>query len=119
MTPNSGWDAARAYKDLFNLQDFRRQAEIQFRDNMDILIVPSTVTHWTVAEIDEDPLGRNKMLGSFTHFVNLLDLCAIAIPAGTWKNKNGNTMPFGITLIAQAGKDIDVLGLARKVESLF
>lgn len=119
MPPAAGWDAVRAYKDLFALQADRRRAELQFERHIDVLVVPSTATHFTVAEIDEDPLGRNRLLGSFAHFVNLLDLCAVAIPtADTWTNKNGNAMPFGITLIAQAGRDKELLALARRIQAL-
>lgn len=111
---SSGWDATKAYTDLFTLAHYRRKAEIQFRENMDILVVPSTARHWKVSEIDEEPLGRNKLNGSFSHFVNLLDLSAIAIPAGTWKNPKGRNMPFSITLIGQAGRDEELMQLAER-----
>jgi allophanate hydrolase len=112
---SAGFDAVRAYRDIFTLQGYRRQAEIQFRDHIDVLVVPSTVAHFTVAEIDEDPIERNKLMGSFTHFVNLLDLCAIAVPAGVWRNAKGVVMPFGLTLIAQAGRDEELLELGKKL----
>ncbi|KAL2802851.1 amidase signature domain-containing protein [Aspergillus granulosus] len=112
---SSGFDAVRAYKDLFNLALYKRQAEHQFLKNIDILIVPSTVTHFTVAEIDEDPIERNKLMGSFTHFVNLLDLCAVAVPVGKWRNARGNLMPFGVTLIGLAGRDEELMGLGEKI----
>lgn len=112
---SSGFDAVRAYKDIFSLQLYRRQTEIQFRDHLDILVVPSTVTHFTVTEIDEQPIKRNKSMGTFTHFVNLLDLCAVAVPAGVWRNGKGAVMPFGVTLIGQAGRDEELLDLGRKL----
>ncbi|KAL2827357.1 amidase signature domain-containing protein [Aspergillus cavernicola] len=112
---SSGFDAARAYKDIFNLALYKRQAERQFRGNIDILIVPSTVTHFTVAEIEEDPIERNKLMGSFTHFVNLLDLCAVAVPTGKWRNPKGYLMPFGITLIGQAGRDLELMRLGENI----
>ncbi|GAA5928075.1 hypothetical protein JCM1841_005900 [Sporobolomyces salmonicolor] len=110
---STGFDAVRAYKDLFQLADYKRKVEIQFRDNLDVLVVPSTVTHWKVSDVDEDPLGRNKVLGSFTHFVNLVDLCAIAVPAGTWTNPEGHELPFSITFIAPPGRDEDLMRLAE------
>ncbi|KAJ0424962.1 amidase signature domain-containing protein [Aspergillus carlsbadensis] len=112
---SSGFDAVRAYKDIFDLALYKRQAEKQFLENIDVLIVPSTVTHFTVAEIDEDPIGRNKLMGSFTHFVNLLDLCAVAVPVGKWRNAKGNLMPFGITLIGQAGRDEELMRLGEGI----
>ncbi|KAL4899353.1 amidase signature domain-containing protein [Aspergillus multicolor] len=112
---SSGFDAVRAYKDIFDLALYKRQAETEFLENIDILVVPSTVTHFTVAEIDEDPIGRNRVLGSFTHFVNLLDLCAVAVPVGRWENARGNLLPFGITLIGQAGRDEELMALGEKI----
>jgi Asp-tRNA(Asn)/Glu-tRNA(Gln) amidotransferase A subunit family amidase len=115
---SSGFDAVRAYKDTFDLDTYKRRAMIQFRE-IDVLVVPSTVAHFTVAEIDEDSINRNKLMGSFTHFVNLLDLCAISVPSGSWKNPKGNDMPFGITLIAEAGRDEELMGLGNSVVELF
>jgi allophanate hydrolase len=115
---SSGFDAVRAYKDTFDLATYKRRDMIQFRE-IDVLVVPSTVAHFTVAEIDEDPINRNKLMGSFTHFVNLLDLCAISVPTGSWKNPKGNDMPFGVTLIAEAGRDEELMGLGNSVVELF
>ncbi|OXV06518.1 hypothetical protein Egran_05714 [Elaphomyces granulatus] len=115
---SSGFDAVRAYKDIFDLATYRRKAAIQFRD-IDVLVVPSTVTHFTVTEIEEDPIARNKLMGSFTHFVNLLDLCALAVPTGKWKNPNGNNLPFGITLIGQAGRDEELMALGKLIMEHF
>lgn len=63
-------------RDMFDLATYKRRVAIQFRE-IDVLVLPSTVTHFTVVEVDEDPINRNKLMGSFTHFVNLVDLCAI------------------------------------------
>ncbi|GAA5938934.1 hypothetical protein JCM10213_006162 [Rhodosporidiobolus nylandii] len=115
---SSGFDATRAYQDLFTLAEYKRKVQLQYRDNIDILVVPSTTVHWKVEEVDEDPIGRNKVLGSFTHFVNLVDLCAISVPAGTWNNPAGNELPFGVTFIAMPGRDEDIMELARRFMAL-
>ncbi|KAE8556242.1 hypothetical protein TMatcc_003580 [Talaromyces marneffei ATCC 18224] len=112
---SSGFDAVRAYQDIFDLALYKRQTVTQFQKSIDVLIVPSTVTHFTVAEIQEDPIARNKLMGSFTHFVNLLDLCAVAIPTGKWKNPKGNLMPFGITLIGEAGRDTELMKMGERI----
>ncbi|GAA5941790.1 hypothetical protein JCM3775_000106 [Rhodotorula graminis] len=114
---SSGFSAVRAYQDLFLLASYKRRVELEF-EKADVLVVPSTVTHWKVAEVDEDPLGRNKILGSFTHFVNLVDLCAISVPAGTWTNPSGNEMPFGLTFIAPAGRDAELMRLAERFQKM-
>jgi allophanate hydrolase len=112
---SAGFDAVRAYQDIFDLALYKRQANKQFQNSIDVLIVPSTVTHFTVAEIEEDPIARNKLMGSFTHFVNLLDLCAVAIPTGEWRNPEGNTMPFGVTLIGEAGRDTELMEVGERI----
>lgn len=115
FSASSGFDAVRAYQDIFALQAYRRLAEIQFRDCIDVLVVPSTVCHFTVAEMDEQPIERNRMMGTFTHFVNLLDLCAVAVPAGVWRNAKGAVMPFGVTLVGQAGRDEELMDVGRQL----
>ncbi len=75
----------RTFEDIFTLAYYKHQAQIKFR-NIDVIIVPSTVEHFTVTELQEEPLARNKIMGKFTNFVNLLDLCAVSVLVGWWKN---------------------------------
>jgi allophanate hydrolase len=60
------------------------------------------------AEIADEPIVRNALLGTYTNFVNLLDLCAIAVPGGA--RQDG--LPFGVSLVAAAGADRSLLPLA-------
>ena len=125
FSASEGFDAVRAYEDIFTLAEYKRKAARQFRCSsspsgrgIDVLIVPSTATHPTVAEIIADPIELNKRLGTFTHFVNLLDLCAVSVPVGgTWTSKNGKKMPFGVTLISTSGRDEDLLELGQRLMS--
>ncbi|PMD13844.1 putative glutamyl-tRNA amidotransferase subunit A [Hyaloscypha hepaticicola] len=110
----NNFSATRAYQDIFTLAHHKREAEVQFR-NIDVLVVPSTVGHFTVAELEEEPMARNKVLGRFTNFVNLLDLCAVSVPIGWWKGKNGKELPFGVTVIGQAGKDKEVMAFGERL----
>ncbi|KAG9255771.1 putative glutamyl-tRNA amidotransferase subunit A [Emericellopsis atlantica] len=128
FSASQGFDAVRAYEDMFTLAEYKRKAARQFRfpspssstgrEGIDVLVVPSTATHPTVAEILADPIELNKRLGSFTHFVNLLDLCAVSVPiGGTWTSRNGKKMPFGVTLISTSGRDEDLLQLGQRLMS--
>lgn len=108
------FSAVRAYEDIFTLASYKRQAEIQFQ-TVDVILVPSTVDHFTVAELEEESMTRNKVMGRFTNFVNLLDLCAVSVPVGWWTNKNGNKLPFGVTVVGQAGKDREVMAFGKKL----
>ncbi|OAG40068.1 hypothetical protein AYO21_05749 [Fonsecaea monophora] len=112
---SNNFSAVRAYDDIFTLAGHRRRAEIEFRDRVDVLVVPSTVDHFTVAQLDEEPMARNKVMGRFTNFVNLLDLAAVSVPAGWWRNPAGRKMPFGVTVIGQAGKDEDLMAFGKEL----
>jgi allophanate hydrolase len=79
-------------------------------ESADALLVPTAPTLFTAAEIAEEPIARNAQLGTYTNFVNLLDLCAIAVPAAA--REDG--LPFGVSLIAPAGGERALLTLAGR-----
>ena len=54
-----------------------------------------------VEQVLADPIQLNSRLGTYTNFVNLLDLCGLAVPAAM----RADGMPFGVTLLAPAGHD--------------
>lgn len=80
--------------------------------NIDALALPTTPTTFTHQEVAEDPLGTNHRLGHYTTFGNLLDLCAVVIPAG--KRSDGH--PFGLQLLGPALGDERLLALAQDLE---
>ncbi len=94
------YSAVDAFEGLYRLQELKGRAASGW-SKMDVLLVPTTGTIWTLAQVEADPYQRNADLGYYTNFVNLLDLCAVALPCGF--RKNG--LPFGVTLIAPALSD--------------
>lgn len=83
--------------DAFHLQaQVRRHAAMLF-DEFDALILPTAPFCPSLVELAADPIGPNSRLGTYTNFVNLCDLAAIAVPAGL-----GPDGPAGITLIGPA-----------------
>jgi allophanate hydrolase len=68
---------------------------------MDALALPTAGTHYTLAQIEAEPLELNRNLGHYTNFVNLLDLCAVAVP-GPFR---ADGLPAGVTLVARAHRD--------------
>ncbi|WP_054047997.1 allophanate hydrolase [Alloactinosynnema sp. L-07] len=76
----------------------------------DALLLPVTPGHPTLAEVAADPIGANSRLGTYTNMVNLLDLCAIAVPAG----ERPDGLPFGVQLIAPAFADRPLLDLGSR-----
>ncbi len=91
------YNAVDTYRSIYKLADLRTLTEAQW-PLMDAMLLPTTGTTFTHAQVAEDPIGRNTQLGYYTNFVNLLDLSALAIPAGF----RPNGLPFGVTLIAPA-----------------
>ena len=73
----------------------------------DALLTPTTTGHPTLEEVRADPVGANARLGRYTNFCNLLDLAALAVPAGT-----AASGPFGIMLTGPAGSDDRLASLA-------
>lgn len=78
-----------------------RQDTREVWGQIDLLMLPTTGTIYRLAEIDEDPIALNENLGRYTNFCNLLDLSAIAVPAGF----RGGGLPSGVTLFAPAFHD--------------
>lgn len=100
-------DAADCFRAQYRLAELRREADAVFA-SIDVLVAPTAPTHYTLDEVEADPLDTNARLGAFTNCVNLLDLCAVAVPAGT----TSDGLPFGVTLLAPAGRDHALLRAA-------
>jgi allophanate hydrolase len=98
--------AVDAFKAFYQLEELRRVRDHTFGE-IDVLALPTVPTVYTVAQVLADPIGLNSRLGTYTNFVNLLDLCALAVPASM------QATPFGITLLAQAGNDATLASLGR------
>ncbi|MGV6848933.1 MAG: allophanate hydrolase [Marinibacterium sp.] len=107
-----GKTAAETFKAFYKLRDLAHRMAPEIAA-CDALCVPSIPTFATVAEVQADPMGPNNMLGTYTNFVNLMDLSAIAVP--TPARSDGR--PGSVTFIAEAGADAGVAALAARVES--
>lgn len=87
--------AAQAFEGLYAVEDLKSTLQPLW-ETIDCLVVPTTGTAYRIDEIEAEPLKLNANLGYYTNFVNLLDLCAIALPNGF----QSNGIPTGITMIA-------------------
>ena len=101
--------AADAFDGFDRLARLRGPA-LQAFAGADALLLPVTPCHPTLAEVAADPIGVNARLGTYTNMVNLLDLCAVAVPAGV----RDDGLPFGVQLIAPAFADRPLLELAGR-----
>ena len=79
--------------------------------SVDLFCVPTAPRHYTTAELEAEPIRENSRLGTYTNFVNLLDMCGIAVPTGT----RSDGLPASVTLLAAAGKDGLTAALAAKI----
>ncbi|MER2269828.1 allophanate hydrolase [Methylobacterium oxalidis] len=98
--PAAELSAADAFAGLYRLAELRRIAE-QVWAKIDVLAVPTYPRPRTLADVAADPIGPNAELGTYTNFVNLLDLCALAVP-GRFR---ADGFPSSVTLIAPRGAD--------------
>jgi len=98
--------AVDVFAGMYRLEDLRRQAVAQWA-GMDVLALPTTGTIYRHAAVEDDPVRLNNNLGYYTNFVNLLDCCALALPAGV----RPSGLPFGISLIAPAFHDERLIAL--------
>ena len=103
--------ALDAFRAQYELAALRRQAEREI-SAIDCLLMPTTGTIYQIAAVAADPVRLNSNLGLYTSFANLLDLSALALPAGF--RRNG--LPFGISLLAPAFADYALLDLGTRLE---
>jgi len=101
--------AADAFTAMYRLADLRRAVE-PILDSVDVIVTPTAGTIYRRAELEADPLRPNSHLGYYTNFMNLLDLSAIALPAGF----TAAGLPFGITLFADAFREPALLALGTR-----
>ena len=108
-----GHDAASAFNARYALEGLRQQLAPLWQ-SIDVLMVPTAPTCPTRAAVAAEPIARNAELGRYTNFVNLLGLCALALPSG-FTSRGG--LPFGITLIAPGGSDAALAALGARWEA--
>jgi allophanate hydrolase len=100
--------AVDTFAAFYKLEELRRVRDAVFR-SIDALLLPTAPTVYTVDQVLADPVQLNSRLGTYTNFVNLLDLCGLAVPASI----RADGMPFGITFLAPGGHDALVASLGR------
>lgn len=115
--------AVQAYRDLQAKSLLTRQAYSQFaaaaKDGLTTIVVPTAPDHPRISSMMADPINLNAKLGTFTHFGNVLDLCAVATPAGTYPaseldpTETGD-LPFSVTFLGASCTDDKVLDVAGR-----
>ena len=101
--------AMDAFAAFYKLERMRRVSDDIFAHQVDALALPTAPTAYTVKQVLADPITLNSRLGTYTNFVNLLDLCGLALPASL----TSKGLPFGITLLAPGGQDARLASIGR------
>ncbi|WP_431885559.1 allophanate hydrolase [Micromonospora wenchangensis] len=101
------YDAVDAFRGQHRLRELRARVDRRWQE-IDVLVVPTVGTTFTLDEIAEDPIGRNAVLGRYTQFANLLDLAAVTVPNGFTEGGR----PASLTLLGPAFSDLTLARLA-------
>jgi allophanate hydrolase len=104
------FSAVDTFAAFYKLAELRRTCAA-ILDDLDALVVPTAPVFPTLNEIAADPIGPNSRLGTYTNFVNLLDLSAIAVP-GPFRSDG---LPAGVTFIAVAGSESALCDIAGRL----
>jgi allophanate hydrolase len=108
IAPGANLTATDTFAAFYRLAQLRRAADDVFKC-IDALVLPTAPTAYTCEQVLADPIRLNSRLGTYTNFVNLLDLCGAAVPAVL----HGDGTPFGITFIVPGGQDALAASLAK------
>lgn len=105
------YSAIDVFNDYVKLDEYKQVAYMEF-NKMDIMLVPTTGTIYTVDEVNNNPITFNNNMGYYTYFANLLRLPVIAAPCGI----RSDNLPFGVSFVAAPGCDDFLIGAVKKFE---
>ena len=105
--------AASAFDYEYKRQGILQKVKVLLKE-VDVIIVPTCPLNPTIEQIKKEPVKVNSYQGTYTNFVNLADMSALAIPAGF----RSDGLPFGITLLSHKFNDYALLDLANKYMKL-
>ena len=95
-----GYDAPELFRHQHRVHELRSEVDAVFAE-VDALLLPTVPTTFTIADLQREPIRHNLTLGRFTQFVNVLDLAAVAVPAGL----TADGRPSGVSVIGPAFSD--------------
>ncbi len=100
-------DAAGTWNAIYRLEELRQRTRPVWSE-IDFMLVPTTPTIYRIDEVEADPIRLNSFLGTYTNFVNLLDLSAISVPNGF----QPDGLPAGVTLVGPAWTEPSLAAVA-------
>lgn len=103
------YSAVDTFEAFYELKRLERRARA-ILDSVDFAVTPTAGTIYTREAIAAAPVESNSNLGYYTNFVNLLDLAAVAVPAGF----RPSGLPFGVTLLGDTFDDALLSSIGRE-----
>jgi allophanate hydrolase len=94
------YDAVDAFEGQYKLGHLRQKAMAEWQ-GLDMLMLPTSPTTYTVDAMLADPIVKNSHFGRYTNFANLFGYAAIAVPGGF----GADGLPSGVTLIGPSFSD--------------
>ncbi len=101
--------AADVFDAQTRLRALGQQADAMW-EGVDVLLLPTAPTHYTMAQMQADPVTLNRNLGAYTNFVNLLDYAALSVPSEI----RADGLPFGVTLVGPCASDWQLAELGQR-----
>ncbi|MFB8008397.1 allophanate hydrolase [Nocardia sp. NPDC056000] len=110
LTGGFRFNAVDVFRAQQRLQELKAAVSRMWAD-FDVMVVPTIGTTFTVPQVLADPIAANTVLGHYTHFGNLLDLTAIAVPVGM----TADGRPLSAMVFGPALADDTVLAAAARI----
>lgn len=114
VSAGDNFSAVDYFKSEYRLQEYRAQAMSVF-ESLDCILTPTIPRPYTLAEIEQEPIRFNSNLGTYTNFMNLLDLSAVAFPAGSLNDG----LQFGATCFSLAFTDFQLMKISQRILDTF
>lgn len=112
IEPGLAYSARDAFEAIYRMKESARTAEVVL-DGFAALVTPTIPTIFTIKEMLAQPVARNAVMGTYTYFVNPMNLCAVAVPG----RPRGDGLPSSISMVGLAGADGVVADLAKRFEA--
>ena len=106
--------AADLFSAQYKLATLKMQCDA-IVDSVDVMLAPTMPTVFTRAQIAEEPIKNNSILGTYTNFMNLLDYAATAVPVGALDC----AAHWGITLFSKPFCDVQLLNMSQALQREF
>lgn len=108
------WTAAETFRAFARTREIKKIVRRDF-GQMDALLVPSSSTTYTIDAVLGDPFHTNVTMGTYTNFVNILELCAVAVPSGLpVMPGTEDALPFGVTFIGPSFAERKIAAMASR-----